>query len=504
MPVDGAQAVHVGQVVAGRQGLALGRSPRYGDISGGQVIHVRHLDGGCAAERFSRSKAIGVAGPHADGLAHLGLRQCQAAARSPGNRHAVGQPLPVDGAQAVHVGQGVTARQGLALGGRTCNRDAAGGPCVHQVHQPLALACAQLNFLYTGGAAGVKVCQPDLVCRAFDGKHQIIGHTLPSQVCPGYASTQSQSVRIPHCAVHVLNHILAATSQEHINVIACPTAEHITRCIARQGVGQLIARAVDGGCAGERQVLHVRGQGVAHASVHRVRAFACSLCDDRLHRVKHIAIVPCSAFAGIQLAGRNTVCGTAVTHLQRRRLSLSIEALGVDACATAVLAVGLPTHHKPAIGQRRNVGVGLAVHDSAIDLELCALRLALRVVALGIDTLTAAILIERLPAHHKTTPRQRGDARIGLSVQGGAVDPKLCTLRLTQRVVTLGVNAITTAVLVTRRPTHHKATTGQRGNAGGQLVKANGAVDPELRALHLPLRVVALGIDAVAVAILTQ
>ena len=90
MPVDGAQAVHVGQGVAARQGLALCGGAADCHSAGGQVIHVRHLDGGCAAERFSRSKAIGVAGPHADGLAHLGLRQCQAAARSPGNRHAVG------------------------------------------------------------------------------------------------------------------------------------------------------------------------------------------------------------------------------------------------------------------------------------------------------------------------------------------------------------------------------------------------------------------------------
>ena len=165
-------------------------------------------------------------------------------------------------------------------------------------------------------------------------------------------------------------------------------------------------------------------------------------------------------------------------------LPLRIVALGINTAATAVLRVRNPTDHKTPTRQRYGAGGVLTVRGRSVDPELCALRLPLCVVALGIDAPAAAVLAVRLPTGHKTPVGQRRDAGGRLITAGGAVDPELCALHLPLRVVALGINTAATAVLGVRNPADHNPPTRQRRDAGGGLITAGAAVDPELAAEH--------------------
>ena len=136
---DRAHAVGVGQVVGGRQRLALSGAASDRDRASGQVIDVGHRRGRAARHRLGCVTAIGVVGHHRDGFADQRLGQHQAAGDGTSKVAARCLPLVADHAQAVSIGQGVGHQQRLTLCCRTGDRHAArrrlvcGGWCLRDV-----------------------------------------------------------------------------------------------------------------------------------------------------------------------------------------------------------------------------------------------------------------------------------------------------------------------------------------------------------------------------------
>ena len=131
---DRAQPVGIGQIVAGDQGLALGRRAGDRHRAGRHVVRVGHGRGGRARDGFRRAAEIGVGGHDRDLRAHFGLGQHEGLAGRAEDVGAVGLPLVGDRAQPVGIGQIVAGDQGLALGRRAGDRHRAGRHVVRVGH----------------------------------------------------------------------------------------------------------------------------------------------------------------------------------------------------------------------------------------------------------------------------------------------------------------------------------------------------------------------------------
>src|SRR5207237_1101931 len=87
-----------------------------------------------------------------------------------------------------------------------------------------------------------------------------------------------------------------------------------------------------------------------------------------------------------------------------------------------------------------------------VDAKLAALRYAGRVVALGVDAGVAAVLEEALPDDDEVPGGVHGHGRLLLVVRGVGVDAKLDALRRAVGAVALGVDAVAAAVLTGTGP----------------------------------------------------
>ncbi len=178
--------------------------------------------------------------------------------------------------------------------------------------------------------------------------------------------------------------------------------------------------------------------------------------------------------------------------------------LRINTMTTAILIKGLPAHHKTAAIQCNNGWGQLSIRDCGIDTEFTALRYAACIIALRINTITTAILIQRLPAHYKTAIVQCSDGRSLLRIRFGGVDTEFTTLGHAIDIKTLRINTPTAAVLIIGHPAHHKAATRQRGDSRKHLVVRHIRIDKKFPALCCAVCSIALHIDSPAAAILTQ
>ena len=105
--------------------------------SGGSVVDVGHTCRGAAGHALCSATQIGIAGPHADGLADLCLGQGQSGAGCAVDVDPIGQPLVADRAhQTIDIaGRG---RQDLTLGRRAADTHRA-------VSEPDGLRGANIN-----------------------------------------------------------------------------------------------------------------------------------------------------------------------------------------------------------------------------------------------------------------------------------------------------------------------------------------------------------------------
>ena len=87
-------------------------------------------------------------------------------------------------------------------------------------------------------------------------------------------------------------------------------------------------------------------------------------------------------------------------------------------------------------------------------------------------------------------------------VCGSAIDPELAAHRTAIAGKALGVDAVARAILAIRLPCHHIATIGQRAEGGAILIVCGRAINPKLPADRAAIAGVALGVDAPARTIL--
>ncbi len=134
----------------------------------------------------------------------------------------------------------------------------------------------------------------------------------------------------------------------------------------------------------------------------------------------------------------------------------------------------------------------------SVDLELRTIRIAGIGVTLGIDAVATAILCVRVPSYDKTAV-VGGDTRSSLIVGGEGINKELAALGNTTGIVTLGIDTVARTVcggLI--GPGDHKSTIRKTDGAGIDLMPGCGGIDPELRPGSHTRGRIALGIDTVA------
>src|SRR5262249_11267985 len=123
-------------------------------------------------------------------------------------------------------------------------------------------------------------------------------------------------------------------------------------------------------------------------------------------------------------------------------------------------------------------------------------------VALGEDTPAAAVLVVALPGDEEIAGGVHRDGGVHLVVLGGGADAELAALGHTRGIVALGVNAPAVAVLLLALPGNDEIAAGVHCDSRVELVMVGGGVNAELAADRVAGGVVALGVDTPAVAVL--
>src|SRR5262249_31197169 len=157
-----------------------------------------------------------------------------------------------------------------------------------------------------------------------------------------------------------------------------------------------------------------------------------------------------------------------------------------------------------AAAVRRHRRALLVLVGDGVDAELAALGDARGVVALGEDVpAVAAGLDVTLPDDEEAAARTHADDGIGLVALGEGVDAELAALGAARGGVALGVDVPAVAAgLVMALPDDDEVVGGVHRDGGVHLVILGAGVDAELAALRSAGRVVALGVDAPAAAVL--
>src|SRR5262249_41077055 len=130
-----------------------------------------------------------------------------------------------------------------------------------------------------------------------------------------------------------------------------------------------------------------------------------------------------------------------------------IVALGVDAVErVGVRGVGAAAPRNDEVTTRvhGHARTELIERRGCVDTELEPERRARGVVALGIDSITIAILACTIPGNDEVALSVHGDGGIRLRARGVAVDTELGTLRSPARVIPLRINAVAAPILGTR------------------------------------------------------
>ena len=137
-----------------------------------------------------------------------------------------------------------------------------------------------------------------------------------------------------------------------------------------------------------------------------------------------------------------------------------------------------------------NCLIGARVHVLGIDIvdgDALGRAREAAVVALGVDARTAAVLIVAIPGHHESTRVIHRHGGVDLVAACEGVGPELTAHGGTGRVVTLGVDAPTVAVLIVAAPCHHEVAGGvgrdriRAPEVVGVLFAGSRCVDSELR-----------------------
>ena len=188
----------------------------------------------------------------------------------------------------------------------------------------------------------------------------------------------------------------------------------------RKPVACLVA---GGGLVDELLAAHAPARGVEALDEHAVAGAVARRAGGRRGPAHHEAAVAERGEARVELVGR----GLGVDHhlgLGGDRRAGGVVAAVDDAVAGAVERVVDPRHHEAAVGEPHGHRVELGVDDGLVDAELAAHRLAVAVVALGVDAEVEdarLILVAALP-HHDVAVRRAGDGVVERRDRGVLLD----------------------------------------------------------------------------------
>ena len=115
-----------------------------------------------------------------------------------------------------------------------------------------------------------------------------------------------------------------------------------------------------------------------------------------------------------------------------------------------------------------------------VDLELGSLGHAGGVITLGIDAVAAAVLAVALPGDDEVAGGIHGHLGKSLIAGGVGVDLEFAALGHAGRVVALGVDAVAAAILAIALPGDDEVAGGIHGHAGEFLIAGGVRVDLEL------------------------
>ena len=190
-------------------------------------------------------------------------------------------------------------------------------------------------------------------------------------------------------------------------------------------------------------------------------------------------------------------------------IALRVITLTKDTVVRTILTAGLPGDDKAAVQQGRNIWLCLLTRGVAVGLELITVRAAIGVEALAVDAVARAILTAGFPGNDEAAVGKVGNRRVVLIVVRIGIDLELGAIRIAVGIEALAVNtvvavAITIAVeviLVTALPCDHKAAILERGYRWVFLIIIRLRINLEGITRLFAIHIKALAVDTVTVII---
>ena len=462
---DGAQAVNVGNVVAGRQRLVLGHRSTDGHGTRGRVIDIGHRRRGRTGDRLRRTLAIGVGSSNRDGGPHVGLRKNVGRAGA-ARVHPTAQPVVGDGAQSVFVGNAVAGCQRLVLRGRAADRDRS---------------CRRVIGIGDGDA--------DDLCGS---QATVAGHDR--HVIDVVGAAVGRRLVVGRC--HEGQHARGTVDGETRRIGSAATANW------NDAVGDRLSLAI-GGSDGRAGGAVLASAGGSAAGDHRRGVHRVALKKNAISVTRALATPQnhdLQASPGHTGGDLRQGCRRVDQGFAGERRACAAELAQVNTIAAAVLRIALPGRHEVAVGVEINAWISLVGRRCAVELDLAAQGRAGTVVAACKGTVKRAV--RPGPGNDKIAgPVHRYTAQY-LIARSRGVDQELAALRHTAGVVALRIDPFATTILSGAAPGDDKVAAGIHANVRQRLVARRGAIDAKLTALRHTARVVALRIDARAAAVL--
>ena len=186
-------------------------------------------------------------------------------------------------------------------------------------------------------------------------------------------------------------------------------------------------------------------------------------------------------------------------------IALRVITLTKDTVVRTILTAGLPGDDKAAVQQGRNIRLCLLTRGVAVGLELITVRAAIGVEALAIDAVARAILTAGFPGNDEAAVGEVGNRRVVLVVARIGVDLELGAIRIAVGIEALAVNTVVAVavtigvevILVTALPCNHEAAILERGNRWILLIIIRLRINLEGITRLFAIHIKALAVDTV-------
>ena len=186
-------------------------------------------------------------------------------------------------------------------------------------------------------------------------------------------------------------------------------------------------------------------------------------------------------------------------------IALRVITLTKDTVVRTILAAGLPSDDKAAVEQGRNIRLCLLTRGVGVGLELITVRAAIGVEALAVDAVARAILTAGFPGNDEAAVGEVGNRWVILVVARMGIDLELGAIRIAVGIEALAVNTVIAVavtigvevILVTALPCNHEAAILERGNRWILLIIIRLRINLEGITRLFAIHIKALAVDTV-------